>query len=160
MTANQPYSFGDIRGGIAKAGKYVEGKIEKRGKAAEKELDHQYKIREMAIGTSLKTEAEKQLLKTKGKQERKLAKTKEKAGAKAYGKRLAHSVSSAQQMSTISKPGTGVTMSERSFSFTTPAAAKSAPAAKPSKQSAPAPKPKASLARRAQMGRAMQKKGM
>lgn len=159
MTANQPYSFGDIRGGIAKAGKFVESKFEKRGKAAEKELDHQYKVREMAIGTSLKTEAEKELLKTKGKQERKLAKAKEKAGAKAYGKRLAHSVSSAQQMSTIAKPGTGVNMSERSFSFTTPGSAKPAPAAKSTKKSTPAPKPTTSLARRAQMGKAMRKKG-
>lgn len=156
-SSNQPYSFGDVRGVVAKAGEKATGYFKKKTKEAAGDKAFNEKLYTMAAGSAMKTEAEKELMKAKGKQERKTAKAKAKAETKSYGKRLAHNVASAQQMTTVAKPGSGVSMSERSFSFTTPAAPKAAPA---SKSKATAPKPKPSLARRAQMGKAMRKKGL
>ena len=161
---NQPYGFGNVQGIVQGAGKKAAGFFKTKGKAAEKQLDHEYRVREMAIGTTLKTEAEKKLMKSKRKQEQKLTKTKGRQERKTYESKMASNVASAAQMASIAKPGSGVNLSDRGVSYTTPPATK-APA-KPketkAKASAPTPKPKPqpSLARRAQMGKSMQKKGI
>ena len=157
---NQPYSFGSVQGIVQGAGKKAAGSFKTKGKAAEKQLDHEYRVREMAIGTTLKTEAEQKLMKSKRKQEQKLAKTKSKQERKTYESKMASNVASARQMSTIAKPSSGVNINERGVSFTTAAAPKPVKPAAAPKAKAPAPKPQPSLARRAQIGKSMQKKGI
>lgn len=171
---NQPYSFGSVQGVVAKAGKKAEGFFKTKGKAAEKQLDHEYRVREKAIGIQLETQAQKKLIKAKGKAEKKVLRAKGEQERQTYGSKMASNVASARQMSEIAKPGSGVNLSDRGVSYTTPPAAKmlakpkepkkSSKPLKPStpiKQSAPAPKnPKGNLARRSQMGRAMTKKGL
>lgn len=154
----QPYSFGNIQGGIAKAGKWVEGKIESAQKSAGRDQDFHKDLYKMAFSHTLKGEAHKQALA---------------AEAEHHQTLLSHNAASASQMSQMAAPGSRVEMSRSGYKFQTPGEtpkpAKKGPTksptagvpSKPVKKSTPAPKnPKGNLARRSQMGRAMTKKGL
>jgi hypothetical protein len=159
MRAQQPYNFKDARGLVQKASDLAEKAFSSRGKVAEKRLDHEYKLREMAVGSVLETSSKEKLIKAQGKQERKTKKSGEKQERKTYAKNMNVNVSAAQQMAGIAKPGTGVSMSAKGMNFTTPAATKTPRVTKSESAPKPKPKPQPSLARRAQIGKSMRKKG-
>lgn len=155
---NQPYSFGNIQGAIAKAGEKAAGYFKKKSKEAAGDKAFNEKLYTMAFSHTLKGEAHKQQLA---------------AEAEHHQTLLSHNAASATQMAKMAAPGSKLEMNRSGYKLQVPGEAPKPPKgeskkppkeqapSKPIKKSPPAPKnPKGPLARRAQIGRAMRKKGL
>lgn len=143
--ANQPYSFSGtqkIQEGISWLGQKAAAPFKRKAKEAAGDKAFNEKLYLMAAGSAMKTQAQKDLLAAQAKQHKQI---------------LSHHAASATQMAAMAAPGTKIEMGAKGYKFQTPGEApKSTKQAKPK---ATPPKPQPSLARRAQIGRAMSKKG-
>jgi hypothetical protein len=131
--SNQPYRFskGNAAGSLAQSiSGFIAGGLKQRGGVHEKLMDHEMRIRERGIDTVLKSEAKKSEIKTAGKQDRKFETAKAKAGTKAAKKQTKNMVKAAQTLGGSAAPGSKVSLTPGRADYTTPPAAKAAPAAK------------------------------